>query len=380
MKNQKAFFARNNLDFFKIETLRSVGKEDYAVILSFENDVCFSEISNITIKLSDELEYFRKQSKFVEISFAVAIAEGYGINNLSLPYTEEELALETDDIEGYIYATKQLIKSGTSNSMNINFYNIRNATLNNSKHKNIQNSNELIGKESLMLFSGGIDCTVATEHLRALGQKVTLVNFQYGQKNSIEEKYCLEHMKKKNYKVIELDLSSLYSNISFSSGLLSENIVLSDKNEELEYVPFRNTVFWSILLCLCEKMKIYNISSGSQQDDMISPDNSPKYYDKLSQFCATISKLKHIKIYPVLFEIGGKPEIIKRGRELNVDFSYCWTCHSKGKWQDGKPIQCGICSDCSTRYSAFLKLGLSDPLLYQSKPKLRKRWYCENRN
>lgn len=84
---------------------------------------------------------------------------------------------------------------------------------------------------------------------------------------------------------------------------------------------------------------------------------------------------KGIKVYPVVNEIGGNPEIIHLGNKLGVDYNYCWTCYSKAKWIDGVPHQCGICSDCSTRYSAFKKAGMIAPLPYIIKPKLKGIWY-----
>ena len=332
--------------------------------------ICFDISSGnkekmIHIVLDNHLRELCDESIFVQISLAVAYAEAYGCDRLYLPYDNKILNSESENIIEYISKLKELVRIGTMNKMELVFLLCSNVeSVSRTKREPI-----IVSDKYMVLFSGGIDCTVAAVMLKNQKKHVKLINFEYGQKNTKEETLCLSNtMKQFGFDCIKVNIKNFYDEIKFSSGLLNEIIQLSLENKNLEYVPFRNTIFFAIALIYSKKYGIGNITSGSQCDDMISPDNSPEYYKALRSFIKSSLKYSDIEIKSVLDEIGGKKEIIAYGTKQNVNFNYCWTCHCAGIYIDGEVYQCGICSDCHTRYKAFKHLGLTDPIKYQVLP------------
>ena len=340
-----------------------------------QNDeiICFDisgEAKNekmISIVMDKNLRELCEDNVFLQISLAVAYAEAYSCDRLSLPYDNEIIKGETNKISKYISSLKKLVSIGTMNNLELVFAAVSDCE----DECEIEERRGCDDNRYLVLFSGGIDCTVAVAMLKNRNKDVYLINFEYGQRNSEEEAICLSKTSEQfNLDYVKVDIRDFYDHIKFSSGLLNENIELNLGNKELEYVPFRNTIFFTIALLYCIKMHISNITSGSQRDDMISPDNSPEYYEVLKNFIEYSKKYSNIKIEPILKEVGGKSDIIALGTKLNVDFRYCWTCHCAGIYYDNVAHQCGICSDCRTRYRAFASLGIKDPIQYHVLPRI----------
>ena len=55
-----------------------------------------------------------------------------------------------------------------------------------------------------------------------------------------------------------------------------------------------------------------------------------------------------------------KPEIVRRGRELGVDYGLSHSCYDPTA--DG--LACGRCDSCRIRLDAFAALGMRDPVAY----------------
>ena len=54
-----------------------------------------------------------------------------------------------------------------------------------------------------------------------------------------------------------------------------------------------------------------------------------------------------------------KAEVVKIGLDLKVPYELTWSCY------EGKDKPCGVCGTCIDRQEAFLKNGVTDPLLLQ---------------
>lgn len=79
-----------------------------------------------------------------------------------------------------------------------------------------------------------------------------------------------------------------------------------------------------------------------------------------------LSEYNHIQILaPYLY--GNKETILKRGKELGVDYSLTWTCYA------GKEKACGKCGSCQERLAAFKSVGIEDPLEYETREILQKK-------
>ena len=71
-------------------------------------------------------------------------------------------------------------------------------------------------------------------------------------------------------------------------------------------------------------------------------------------------KNKKIKIIAPLIK-KTKKEIIKKGLRLHVPFHHTWSCYQ------GEKDPCLECDSCHFRMNAFAELGLTDPLLGNTK-------------
>lgn len=109
-------------------------------------------------------------------------------------------------------------------------------------------------------------------------------------------------------------------------------------------------------------------------DDTLAPDGTPSYVEAINAVIESAGW--PMRIIAPLLGFGGKPEIIRTGKELGVDFSHTWSCHSYIPPEEvgSEAKACGTCGNCSTRYSAFLKLGFEDPIRYKEVPKIRTTW------
>ena len=319
-----------------------------------------------------------QRNLFLRIAIVCAYSEAKECDRMVLTYQNKLVEDVAVDVIQYINSLEQVIRIGTQNHMHLEWSNLDMVNLQSQLNKS--NIEAKLDKNNYMiLYSGGIDCTVVAYYLRSLSKKITLLNFKYGQTNFFEENACFQYHSKKlndqNVDFKQIELTNFYKQIADNSGLLSDRIILTEENKKLEYVPFRNTIFIAIALSICIEKGIGNISTGSQADDAISPDNSKEYYEVVQKLISNQKITKNILIEPLLIGIGGKPETIYIGEKLGVNYKYTWTCHSKSKSNNIKQmVQCGVCSDCSTRYSAFKKIGINDPLQYEKIPSIRSAW------
>jgi 7-cyano-7-deazaguanine synthase len=98
-------------------------------------------------------------------------------------------------------------------------------------------------------------------------------------------------------------------------------------------------------------------------DDTMAPDGTRIYVDKFNEFMNEFN-FETPKIDAPLLYFGGKPELIKLGLDLGVNFKHTWSCHTFVPELDAgyDAKACGTCGNCSTRFSAFTKLGILDPV------------------
>ncbi|MCC0784325.1 7-cyano-7-deazaguanine synthase [Clostridioides sp. ES-S-0108-01] len=338
--------------------------------------IYLGDIDRKNLSLSNDIKLFTANIKYIEkltffshFSFGIGIAEALQISNLIIDIEELEVSKITYDANKYIHKLQQLVDIGTINNIHLSFPLIKNFdNLETKIHcKEYENNNCLI------LFSGGIDCSVVSYMLADKYKKLVLLFMNYGQTNYNIEHECSKKIEKELFKITDISynevcLKNYYEKINFSSDLLKPNVKLEEINKIYEYVPFRNTIFIGISLEFCNIFNINTIATGSQRDDNISPDNSIKYYEIINEVISLQYSTSEIKVVPFLLNIGGKKEIIKLGNSLGINFVNCWTCHNEEVYINGKIHQCGKCSDCKTRFFAFKELGLEDPIEYLNTP------------
>jgi 7-cyano-7-deazaguanine synthase len=194
--------------------------------------------------------------------------------------------------------------------------------------------------------------------------KVQCVNFKYGSKHN---KYEIECAKKiNNYynlpTLIEIDLTAAFNNIE-SNLLLSGGDIpeghYNDENMKLTVVPGRNTIFASFLYGIAESIGYTHIGLGVHKGDHhIYLDCRDIYIDSLNNTIQLASDNK-VSIFAPFLQFD-KYSILSLGTKHKVPYHLTRTCYKDQK------NSCGSCGSCVERLEAFTKMGIKDPIIYET--------------
>ena len=221
---------------------------------------------------------------------------------------------------------------------------------------------------AVVLLSGGLDSTTALAIAREEGLECHCLTVDYGQRHRIE----LEAARKvanalgaASHRIVALNLRAIGG-----SALTDDIAVPKDQSPEsgevpITYVPARNTVMLSLLLGLAEVVEADQLFIGANAVDYSGyPDCRPEFlraFEKLATV-ATVAGAEHgiqFRVRAPLLELT-KAEIIRRGRQLGVDYGLTWSCYDPTR--DG--LACGHCDSCILRKRGFEEAGLKDPTNY----------------
>lgn len=223
---------------------------------------------------------------------------------------------------------------------------------------------------AVVLLSGGLDSTTTLAIARRQGYEIYAITFSYGQRHEIEvtaaERIAM-FFDVTRHITIDIDLRR------FGGSALTDNIPVPKGrgNDEIShdipstYVPARNTIFLSLALAWAETLGARDIFIGVNALDYSGyPDCRPAYIEAFEKMADLATKAgvdgAHFTIHTPLINMT-KAEIIRKGRELGVDFSMTSTCYDPSP--DGSP--CGQCDACILRQKGFAESGFADPLLYK---------------
>lgn len=224
-------------------------------------------------------------------------------------------------------------------------------------------------KKCVVLCSGGLDSSTILAIAKAEGYECHSLAFDYGQRHRSElmaAKRVSKSLGALDHKVIELDLRAIGG-----SALTDDKIAVPEKSQGINespipvtYVPARNTVFLSIALGYAEVINAEAIFIGVNAVDYSGyPDCRPEYIEAFSRMAAIATKAgvegSPISLKTPLINLS-KAEIIRKGRELGVDYAVTVSCYQA----DAAGMACGKCDSCRLRKTGFLKSGVADPTPY----------------
>ena len=131
------------------------------------------------------------------------------------------------------------------------------------------------------------------------------------------------------------------------------------------YVPARNTVFLSLALALAEVVDAERIVIGVNHIDSSGyPDCRPEFIAAFQQVAGLATKRGveggALTIDAPLITLS-KADIIRRGRELGVDYSLTVSCSQA----DAEGRACGRCDSCRLRREGFAAAHVADPTRYR---------------
>ena len=216
-------------------------------------------------------------------------------------------------------------------------------------------------KKAISVFSGGLDCTVATSVFDE-EYEIHALTFDYGQKAVKQEINASKSICEKmgwTHEVIDLPWLSNISTSSLNTDadipeLGEDELDDLDKSSETAsnvWVPARNTVFTSIALSYAESIGAEIIIVGwNGEEGATFPDNSKQYMEKFNELIDVGSPDK-IRIEAPAIDLN-KEEIVELGIEVGAPMELSYSCY-KG---DDKP--CGVCESCVRRKRAFKKLNI----------------------
>ncbi|HNS15140.1 MAG TPA: 7-cyano-7-deazaguanine synthase QueC [Syntrophorhabdaceae bacterium] len=224
--------------------------------------------------------------------------------------------------------------------------------------------------KAVVLLSGGLDSTTTLAIARQQGYETYAITFRYGQRHGAEvaaAERVAARLNVARHITIDIDLrlfggSALTGDIPVPKGRAGGEI---PHDIPVTYVPARNTIFLSLALAWAETLGARDIFIGVNALDYSGyPDCRPEYIEAFGKMANLATKAgvngAPFAIHAPLINMT-KAEIIRKGRELGVDFSMTSTCYDP--LPDGRP--CGQCDACILRQKGFAESGLEDPLLHK---------------
>jgi len=224
---------------------------------------------------------------------------------------------------------------------------------------------------AIISLSGGMDSGTLLGDSIDRGKKIEMaVSFGYGSKHESHElvaAYALAG----HYGVPIKRINIARVLQDFRSALLKTGDDIPEgyyegENMRQTVVPGRNMIFTAILAGLAESVGASEVLLGVHAGDhFIYPDCRPEFVIACARAVAFSSDGKVHLTTPYLD--GNKETIIRRGVEIGVPYSLTRTCYKD------QPIACGRCGSCQERLDAFAKVGITDPIAYETRDLIPKQ-------
>ncbi len=219
---------------------------------------------------------------------------------------------------------------------------------------------------SVVLLSGGLDSATALAIARARGDECHTLAFDYGQRHRAElaaARRVSVSLRAAAHRELRVSLDAFGG-----SALTDKSIAVPEHGGAgipITYVPARNTVFLSLALALAEVVDADRIVIGVNFVDYSGyPDCRPEYIAAF-QALARLATKRGVEGGTLAIEAPlismSKADIIRRGRELGVDYSLTVSCYQA----DDEDRACGRCDSCRLRKEGFAAAGVPDPTRYR---------------
>lgn len=220
---------------------------------------------------------------------------------------------------------------------------------------------------SLVIFSGGMDSTVAATQACLDNTRVTLAHFHYGCRAQERETKAVrdvyDHLStqfpdtKIDLKFFDLDfLKTLGGN-----PLVDTEMEIASGKDGIEYanewVPFRNGLMLSMAAAYCDRHQIGAIYLGTNLEEAGAyGDNEAEFFDYFGKALA-IGAQSAPKINTPLSNLM-KHEIVAMADKICAPIHLSWSCYH------GHETPCGTCGPCVLRQTAFAMNGKEDSIHY----------------
>jgi 7-cyano-7-deazaguanine synthase len=221
-------------------------------------------------------------------------------------------------------------------------------------------------KSAVVLLSGGLDSATVLAMARADGWTCHTLAIDYGQRHRAElaaAERVSKFLGAAQHRVVSLDLTV------FGGSALTDRAIAVPTTPTpgipVTYVPARNTIFLALALAYAEVTRSQAIFTGVNALDYSGyPDCRPEFLEAFENLAHLATKAGveggTIAIRAPIVRMH-KEEIVRKGRELGVDYSMTVSCYNADA--DGRA--CGRCDACRFRREGFERAGFADPTRYQ---------------
>ncbi len=235
-----------------------------------------------------------------------------------------------------------------------------------SGHLRGKGNNERMTELAVVLVSGGMDSCVTAAIALAKYEEIACLHVSYGQRTADRERKAFNDIADFYRVEKRLDVSIEYLAKIGASSLTDRQISvtpadLDSKEIPTSYVPFRNANLLSIATSWAEVLGANSIYIGAVAEDSSGyPDCRADFVNAFQKVIETGTRPEtSIRIRSPIINLT-KPEIIKRGIELNAPLHLTWSCYCNNT------TACGACDSCALRLRAFKLAGVPDPIDYSA--------------
>lgn len=220
---------------------------------------------------------------------------------------------------------------------------------------------------AVVLVSGGLDSATCLAIARAEGHACHALSFAYGQRHAAElaaARRVAAALGAVQYRVMTIDLAAFGGSALTDASIAVPEVPSS--GIPVTYVPARNTIFLAMALAWSEVLGAHDIYIGVNAVDYSGyPDCRPAFIEAFEQMAnlatrAGVEEAERLRIRAPLVALS-KAEIIRRGVDLDVDYSLTVSCYQAAA--DGRA--CGRCDSCRLRRDGFMAAGVPDPTPYR---------------
>jgi len=219
-------------------------------------------------------------------------------------------------------------------------------------------------KKSVVLLSAGLDSTVNFYEALNQTQVVLALTFDYGQRAAPKEIQRAQRISLASHiphQVLQLPFFKSWGGSSLTDSSLFvpvghdvsiDDPVVSQQSAKSVWVPNRNGVFLNIAAGFAEALGASWIIPGFNAEEAATfPDNSEDFLQQTTR-SLFYSTSNHVEAHCFTTELT-KPQIVRRGMELGVDFKKMWPCYFAGA------VWCGECESCKRSQRALASAGLN---------------------
>ena len=217
--------------------------------------------------------------------------------------------------------------------------------------------------KAVVLLSGGLDSATVLAIARGEKRDCIALSFAYGQRHEIELSAAgrvAQSMNVSEHVIYPLDMR-MFGASALTGDIAVPKDAVGAPGIPATYVPARNTVFLAIALALAEARGAQEVWIGVNAIDYSGyPDCRPEFIDAFQQVILRGTRSGNERGEPRLIAPlirMTKPDIIRRGLSLGVDYSLTHSCYDP----DAKGRACGHCDSCLIRQRGFAEVGVPDP-------------------